>query len=92
MRRGKRQDNDSWMRIATIAQDDMRKTAVGRLREVIKGRAWARQLANERDNEPHAVQRGLFAFTVLAFFVLWIAASIRRARSPCGDRTIDHDP
>jgi hypothetical protein len=37
MRRGKRQDNDSWMRIVTIAQDDMRKTAVGRLREVIKG-------------------------------------------------------
>lgn len=72
-------------------QDDMRKTAVCRLREVIKGLARARQLANERDNEPHVVQRGLFAFTVLAFFLLWIAASMGRARSPIDDRTIDHD-
>lgn len=72
-------------------QDDMRKTAVCRLREVIKGLARARQLANERDNEPHVVQRGLFALTILAFFLLWIAANMGRARSPRGERTIDHD-
>lgn len=36
-----------------------------------------RDLANERDNKPHVVQRGLFIFAVVAFIVLWVAASFR---------------
>lgn len=42
-----------------------------------------RELANERDyeklhgRERHLVTRGLFVFAVLAFIVLWIAASFR---------------
>lgn len=66
------------MRVASTAQDDTRKTAVGR----IKGSdQWAggddnRDLANERARKPDAVQRALFAFAVLAFIVLWIAASM----------------
>jgi hypothetical protein len=35
-----------------------------------------RDLANERDRKPNMVQRGLSIFAVLAFYVLWIAASI----------------
>jgi len=36
-----------------------------------------RELANERNSKRHPVQLGLFVFAVLAFFVLWIAASMR---------------
>jgi hypothetical protein len=35
-----------------------------------------RDLANERDSKRHPVQLGLFIFAVLAFFVLWVAASM----------------
>lgn len=34
-----------------------------------------RDLANERNSKLHPVQLGLFAFAVVAFFVLWVAAS-----------------
>ena len=34
-----------------------------------------RDLANERDRKRHPVQLGLFVFAVLAFVVLWVAAS-----------------
>lgn len=34
-----------------------------------------RDLARERDSKRHPVQLGLFAFAVLAFIVLWVAAS-----------------
>lgn len=35
-----------------------------------------RDLANERDSKRHPVQLGLFVFAVVAFFVLWIVASL----------------
>jgi hypothetical protein len=36
-----------------------------------------RERANERDRKPDVVQRGLFAFAVLAVFVLWVTASMK---------------
>jgi hypothetical protein len=36
-----------------------------------------RDLANERDSKRHSVQRGVFFFAVVAFFVLWVATSFR---------------
>jgi len=36
-----------------------------------------RDLANERGSKRHPVQLGLFVFAVLAFIVLWVAASMR---------------
>jgi len=36
-----------------------------------------RELANEQNSKRHPVQLGLFVFAVLAFFVLWVAASMR---------------
>lgn len=36
-----------------------------------------RDLANERDSKRNPLQLGLFVFAVVAFFVLWVAASMR---------------
>ncbi|MGB5902528.1 MAG: hypothetical protein WBH00_06710 [Xanthobacteraceae bacterium] len=36
-----------------------------------------RERANERDRKREPLQLALFAFAVLAFFVLWIAASMK---------------
>jgi hypothetical protein len=36
-----------------------------------------RDLANERDNKPHVVQRRLFASAVPVFIALWVMASFR---------------
>jgi hypothetical protein len=57
----------------------MRKTAADRIKEIVMG--WRgqdnRDLANERDCKRNPLQLGLFVFAVVAFFVLWVAASIR---------------
>jgi len=36
-----------------------------------------RDLENERNSKRHPVQLAPFAFAVVAFFVLWVAASFR---------------
>jgi hypothetical protein len=66
------------MRVASIAQDDTRTTAVGRIKGSDQWVGVVMTIANLRTSglANQIMQRALFAFAVLAFFVLWVAASM----------------